>query len=127
MSLRNTQVFCPTCNIHSDLICRDDDTPTCRTCQSPLEQQWWVRRSQLETVWGKDEMAVVFRKPDGTYSFPARNDKPTPEGYERVEIRSDREMARVEREAGVQSERRWYDQGSGGSHERPLAPVPRTH
>jgi hypothetical protein len=91
------------------------------------EQQWWKRRSQTATVWHPDETAVVFKKPDGTYSFPGRNDKPTPPGCERIEIRSDRDMARLEAAAGVRSEARWFDRGSGRGHDgdETMRPAPR--
>jgi hypothetical protein len=74
-------------------------------------------------AWDKSETAVVHRKPDGSYRFPMRNDAPVPPGCERVEIRSDRDMARVEREAGVLSERRHFDR-NGRGHEKPLPPIP---
>lgn len=101
------------------------------TCFTDKLQRYKVRYDPsplgrlLNAVWDVSESAVVFKKPDGTYSFPTRNDKPTPPGYERVEIRSDADMARIERDAGVQSERRWFDPGSGREHEKELAPVPR--
>lgn len=91
-----------------------------------MEQQWWARRSRNATVWHQSEWATVFRKPDGSYSFPARADKATPQGCERITIRSDAEMAQVERAAGVRSERRWYDRGSGSGfddqHTPPRSP-----
>lgn len=67
--------------------------------------------------WSDKDAVVVFLKPDGTYSYPARNDKATPSGCERVEIKSLRELERFERKANVRSEVAWYDRGSGNSAE----------
>lgn len=41
---------------------------------------------------------LVFRKPDGSYSFPGVNDAPTPDGYRRVELRTVEEVRDFERE-----------------------------
>lgn len=98
-----------------------------------MEQDWWTPSShQPSTVWCKAETAVVHRRIDGQgssevplYRFPMKTDAPLPQGYERVEVRSDRDMARVEREAGVRSEVRWYDRGSGRGHEVEQTPIPR--
>lgn len=82
-------------------------------------------------AWDAHETAVVHRRtPDAStdaapYRFPMRNDAPVPHGYEKVEVRSDQQMAQIEREAGVVSERRWFDKGSGRGHEVELPPVPR--
>ncbi len=88
-------------------------------------QHWWARSNQRATVWDKSEWATVFKKPDGSYSFPAIADKPTPPDCERITIKSDAEMARVEKAANVRSERRWFDKGSGNGHDDKLAPVVR--
>ena len=41
---------------------------------------------------------VVFRNPDGEVLFPGRSDEPTPAGYERVELRTVRDIRRFERQ-----------------------------
>lgn len=41
---------------------------------------------------------LLFRKPDGSYSFPGVNDAPTPEGCQRVELRTVDEVRKLERE-----------------------------
>ncbi len=110
--LRNVVCHCLACNRESDRMCRECDVVLCDNCNTPMEQQWWKRKAQIATVWHSSEWATVFKKPDGSYSFPARADKATPEGCERITIRSDTEMAKVERDAGVRNERRWYDRGS---------------
>jgi hypothetical protein len=83
------------------------------------------RTRNLLGVWDKQETAVVQRNTTtGQYRFPMRADAPCPEGYERVEIRSDKAMEKVEKEAGVLSEVRHYDR-NGRGHEKPLPPIPR--
>lgn len=41
---------------------------------------------------------VVFKRADGTYSFPASDKAPTPDGYQRVEISTRRQAEHLERE-----------------------------
>jgi hypothetical protein len=123
----------PGCETVVERVCDEDDHPPCPTCSTPMEQDWWTPSSHRPaTVWCKAETAVVHRRIDGQgskdvplYRFPMKAEAPVPRGYERVEVRSDVQMARVEREAGVRSEVRWYDRGSGRGHESDLPPVPR--
>lgn len=98
-----------------EAMCDPDAEVLCPEHLIPCQQLWWQpSRRRAATVWDKSEWAYVDRKADGSYSFPMRPDlKPPPEGYERITVKSDQEMARVEREAKVRSERRWYDKGSG--------------
>jgi hypothetical protein len=109
---RLVDIYCAPCDYRTECICAEDEVVCCPHCLSPMEQQWWARRRQQATVWDPSEWATVFKRTDGTYSFPMKADKPTPPGCERITIKSDAEMAWVEREAGVRSERRWYDKGS---------------
>lgn len=120
-------VHCPGCDVDREAICDEDETLYCQHCGTLCEQHWWKRSVKRDTVWHKDEWAVVFRKADGTFRYPGRNDLPTPEGCERVTIRTDAEMAKHEQEAGVRSERRWFDRGSGNGHDgdETMAPLPR--
>jgi hypothetical protein len=123
--LRNVVCYCSACDTRRDVICREDDVVNCYVCSSPMEQHWWERQPRQATVWNPNEWATVFKKPDGTFSFPMKADKPTPPGCERITIRSDAEMARIERAARVRSERRWFDSGSGGGHDtEDLPPLP---
>lgn len=67
----------------------------------------------------KSERAVVWYNPQtGEHRTPGRNDVPMPEryraqGYERRELTSLSELHAYEKEAGVMSEKAWYDSGSG--------------
>ena len=77
------------------------------------------------TAWDMKDAVVVFKKPDGTFSYPARNDKKTPPGCERITMRSLREVERHERVAGVRSEIVHFDRGSGnGFDTRDLPRLP---
>ena len=90
-----------------------------------MEQQWWKRHPRDNTQWDEKDAVVVFRKPDGSYSYPARNDKATPPGCQRIVMRSLREVERHEREAGVRSEIAHFDRGSGnGFDTKPLPHLP---
>lgn len=109
---RMSNCHCASCDKTFERICEPHEIVVCE-CGAACEQRWWERSSNRGGEWHPSETAVVFKKADGTYSFPARADKPTPAGCERIEIRSDRQMAAIEKAANVRSERRWYDSGSG--------------
>jgi hypothetical protein len=123
--LRNVVCYCPRCDRERDVICREDDIVPCPTCHAAMEQRWWQRITRDNTQWSEKDAVVVFRKPDGTFSYPAVNTKPTPEGCERIVMRSLREVEAHERSAGVRSEIAWYDRGSGNGHDsKDLPPLP---
>ena len=65
--------------------------------------------------WSDRDAVVVFRRPDGSYSYPGHNTAATPAGCERVVMRSMREVQQFERQQGVVSHIAHYDQGSGRS------------
>jgi hypothetical protein len=115
--LRNVVCYCPACETEHDVVCRERDHVLCTRCGIELEQHWWKRRTQANTQWAEADAVVVFKKPDGTFSYPAVNTKPTPEGCERIVMRSLREVERHEREAGVLSEIAHFDRGSGNGHD----------
>ena len=81
----------------------------------PMEYLYLPRTRMAE--WSDRDAIVVFKKPDGTYDYPARNDKPTPPGCERVVIKNLREAERFEKLTGTRNEAIWYDRGSGRSIE----------
>lgn len=89
-----------------------DGTP-CHGIMSHL----FLPSSRRYSQWSDRDMVVVFRKPDGTLSYPMVNDKPTPHGCERIEMRSLREVEKFEKQNGVRSEMAWFDKGSGRGHE----------
>lgn len=61
--------------------------------------------------WDDKKAVVVYRKPDGSISYPARNDAPTPPGCERVVMRSLAEVNRFERQNNVCCEAMHFNQG----------------
>lgn len=63
------------------------------------------------------DATIVFKKPDGTFSYPMENSKPTPAGCERIVLNSLRKIEQHERTANVRSEVAHYDSGSGRGHD----------
>jgi len=123
--LRNVVCWCPVCDKEKDIICRQQEKVFCEWCGLEMEQHWWKRQAKSLTQWAERDSVLIFRKPDGTYSYPAVNTKPTPEGHERILLRSLREVERHEREAGVRSEIAYFDRGSGNGHDtNDLPPLP---
>lgn len=80
-------------------------------CGGEMEQVYRLRPRDAQ--WSDRDAVVVYRKPDGEYSYPGRNDRPTPAGYTRVVMRSLREVEAFERRAGVTNEAMHFDRGSG--------------
>ena len=76
-----------------------------------FEQVFRPARSPLQL--SERDAVVVFRKPNGELSYPARNDKPTPKGYERIVLKSFREVESFSRQNGVVHEASHFDRGSG--------------
>ena len=117
---RMVDLQCPGCETErADQFLEPEDRPACPTCNMAMEQIWW-RMRRKPAQWA--EAAVVFVNPTASdpalrTRYPGRNDLPTPKGYERVEIRSDAEMGRFERQYQVLNESRWFDRGSGRGHD----------
>ena len=65
-------------------------------------------------AWRDQDAVVVFRKPDGTYSYPMTNTQRTPAGCERVVMKSLREVERFEQAAGVLNEAMHFDRNGRG-------------
>ena len=81
------------------------------------EMRLFTKRRGIMQV-SEAEAAVVFRGPDGKYSYPADNRKQTPSGHERIVMRSVRELEQHYRNTGALSEVAAYDRNSGGSLDR---------
>ena len=111
---RMLDLDCAACGhqIRDQFFMEVPDVYPCPQCGAPMDRAWYLVRRE-RTQWHESEEVVVFRKPDGSFSFPARNDKPCPQGWERISARSDRELARIEKMTHSSSERRWFDKGSG--------------
>lgn len=70
------------------------ENPRCPECRGKGEILWTTGRSQGFLK----EAVLVFRLPDGRYSFPGTNQARTPKGAERLELRSAGEVRAVMRE-----------------------------
>ena len=116
---RNVDLQCPGCEtvVLDQILDVDALGPACPTCAMIMEQAWWrVRQKRRPAQWL--EPAVVYVNPTASdpaarTRYPGQNNLPTPEGYERVEIRSDAAMGQFEREHNVLNESRWFDRGTG--------------
>ncbi len=115
---RMVDVRCSACGTYQrDLMLGESDIPECSSCGKPCEQIWWAMRDK-SAQWGDKDCVVVFRDPQtGKLKYPPRNDRPTPKGYERVEMRSLREVERFEKDNHVLSEMAWYDKGTSRGHD----------
>lgn len=80
-------------------------------CGGEMEQV--LRPRPRDAQWSDRDAVVVYRKPNGEYSYPGRNDRPTPPGCTRVVMRSLREVEAFEKRAGVVNEAMHFDHGSG--------------
>jgi len=117
--------WCPKCQHEMDIVCRENDRVYCPHDNTEMEQHWWKRYPRAATQWSDADAVVVFKKPDGTFSYPAVNTKPTPDGCERIVMRSLREVERHERVANVRSEIAWFDRGTANGHDtKSLPPLP---
>lgn len=111
--MRMLDLRCRRCDVEvNDFFVRD--VPPCiihMFCGGLMEQVYRLPRRDAQ--WGDKDAVVVYRKPNGEYSYPGRNDRPTPAGCERVVMRSLREVEAFERRAGVVNEAMHFDRGSG--------------
>jgi hypothetical protein len=57
--------------------------PRCPQCGEPGEILWQIDRGCHSHL---KEPVLVFKMPDGSYSFPATNQAKTPQGAERMEL-----------------------------------------
>ncbi len=89
------------------------DVIPCPSCGAAMDRLWSVSRRE-RTCWDERDAILVFRKPDGSLSYPARNDKPTPPGCERVVMRSLQEVNKFERAHHVCCEAMHYDRNGRG-------------
>lgn len=80
-------------------------------CQGVMEQIFVARKRNAS--WSDRDAVVVFKKPDGSISYPGRNDAATPKGCERVVMKSLREVERFERQNGVRCEAMHFNCGNG--------------
>ena len=89
------------------------DVIPCPSCGSPMDRLWTLPARE-RTQWDERDAVVVYRKPDGSLSYPGRNDRPTPSGCERVVLRSLHEVNKFERDHHVCCEAMHYDRNGRG-------------
>lgn len=83
-------------------------------CGALLQEIWWGAKRQRNAQWSDADAVVVFRKPDGSIAYPCRNSAPTPEGCERITMRSLPEVRAFERDNHVMNEVFSYDRNGRG-------------
>ena len=73
----------------------------CSKCQAELPVGSWPWCPH-DRAYGREaqpfDPVVVYRNPDGSYGVPGQSTDPTPAGSERVELRTIRDLERVQRE-----------------------------
>lgn len=88
------------------------DTIICE-CGAECEIMAGTRRRSGQ--WSDKDAVVVFRDPStGKIRYPGQNTVPTPAGYERVVMKSLREVEKFERDHNVRNEAMWYDRNGRG-------------
>jgi hypothetical protein len=127
MAMRFLDLVCHACEteLYDKFYMEVPDVIPCPNCNNPMDRLWTVSRRNAE--WSDRDAIVVYRKPDGSISYPGRNDAPTPAGCERITMRSLRQVESFERQHGVRSEIAWYDKGSGRGHDDMLMGRKDTH
>lgn len=80
-------------------------------CGGTLEPVFRLRPRVAQ--WRDSDAVVVFRDASGKIRYPDRNDRETPKGYERVTLKSLREVDAFCKANGVQHEASHFDRGSG--------------
>ena len=91
----------------------------CPNCRRGRFEILWQAFSQRDAaVHSKERTALYYSAKEGKWQYPSTNDQPIPErlrkrGYERVEFSSLHAIEQHEKQAGVRSERAWFDKGSG--------------
>jgi hypothetical protein len=83
-------------------------------CGGEFEQVY--RPPRRDAQWSDRDAVVVFRKPDGSISYPGRNDVPTPAGCERVEMRSMSAVDQFCRTHNVMNVMRDFELGTDRDH-----------
>lgn len=94
------------------ILLRHRDANSASGCPGVCDEVFLPRQARNAAAFGTSEMTLAFRRADGVYSIPLRNDAPTPPGCQRIEMRSLREVAAFEKASGLRSERAHFDRGT---------------
>ncbi len=87
-----------------DWFDRENDPEKCSDCGKKLHKGDWPYCPH-GNIWNRDAQVaaptVVFRNKNGKYRFPGRSNAPTPKGYQRIELSTQRARDKFEREYGA--------------------------
>jgi hypothetical protein len=100
--------------VRDEFVMEIPDARECPQCHMAMERAYYVSRRQHASQWSDRDAVVVFKDANGRVSYPARNDKATPAGYERIVIRSLPEMNKFEREHKVVNEAMHFNRNGRG-------------
>lgn len=119
MAPRMLDYDCHVCGhqIRDQLFMEVPDVYPCPQCGAAMDRAWYVLRRQ-STQWSDADSVVVYKDASGQIRYPGRNDQPTPAGYERVQLRSLREVDKFEREHNVVNERMHFDRNGRGMDDK---------
>lgn len=85
---------CEQGHIFDKMVPWDHDDSICPACGARAVRVFLPRHRNAQNF----DPVVIFRGPKGKVRFPGRSDAPTPQGYERVELRTSHEVHKFERE-----------------------------
>lgn len=119
-------MVCSRCGAVSTNMPLQVDGKRCGRCRKGRMKILWTTRTHNRhdaAVHTSERTALFYSAKENKFSYPGRNDQPVPErlkrrGYERVELPSLRALEQHEKHAGVQSEKAWFDTGSGRSFDK---------
>lgn len=94
----------------------------CKDCKKEVRLGEWpfcphgFTRTQ-DAEMAERDATIVFKKRDGSYAYPMRNNAPVPPGCERIVLNSLRKIEQHERTANVRSEVAHFDRGTNRGHD----------
>lgn len=100
--------------VRDEFVMEVPDTRQCEHCRFPMVRAYYVSRTSRNAEWSDRDAVVVFKDASGKISYPARNDKPTPAGCERVVMRSLAAVTNFERQHKVTNEAMHFDRNGRG-------------
>lgn len=113
--IRSIDWHCACGYVLPDAMAAEDDTNTCTECGTQMEQDW-LPRTRHNAQWDDATAVLVHVDPrTGDVRYPGTHDAKLKKGYERVYLRSLRDVERFESQHNVRSEMAWFDKGSGTS------------
>ena len=116
---RNVDVRCTVCNWEREnVLLAEEDVVACERCSGPAEQVWW-KRPRGPAQWDDATAVMVHVHPaTGDVRYVGSHDARLKSGYERVYLRSLREVDKFERDHHVANERMHFDRNGRGLDDR---------